>query len=461
MTIKNNLLILFIISTTIFANEATNKKIEMLQKQINALQSQLLEIKQEATASSIPVKTKAAIKKSQHAKKRSFRRKQSKNLQFYAKPVTTSAIWGVISEYDGSDLIVSYSSMNQDLMLLKHRAKGYWRNGKNNINSPSIQLSGALEAQASFEKFTDSTNSDINLSTFELDVLAEINPWVSALASINYNDSATAELDRTKHSSLYLKRAFITLGKLKKSKLYSTVGQLYMPFGRYSSLMLTSPIVVSMGRTTGRGAILGYYGIDTNNNGLNGSIYLMQAKTSTSKNINKLNDFGLNANWTHNYSDTNNIQIGSSWTHNLADSDHIRVVLNDADALHKLNKSLSGINFYTIIGIKDWRLGAEYTSALNNLIADSVDYDRFSSIHLEIDKAFGSTAIPSNLFLSYDQSWNAQSIQLPKNSWSVGAYSHLWKNTLQALEFRHNNNYENNSDLINKNILLMQFGVYF
>ena len=433
---------------SILATTVDQAKLESLQKQILKLQAELNALKKSNKADA-----KKTSKQQSAAKKRSFKKQTNK---YHTTPITTSAIWGVVSDYDGSDLVVSYSSMNQDLMLLKHRERISYP-----LNRPSIQLSGAAEAQAGLDRFANKTNSDINLSRFELDILAIINPWVSTLASINYDDSATSNLDRTKYSSLYIKRAFITVGKLESSKYYATFGQFHMPFGRYSTLMLTSPIVSNIGKTTGRGMLLGYYGLNSNDTGFNGALFLMQNKTSKPNKENKLSQFGANIAWNKTISASQNFQIGSGIIRNIADADQIRQTLNDANAINKLSSTVPGANLYSIYSINDWRIGVEGTKALRDLIADGTNYNKFSAIHAEVDYSLGVKHFPSNVYLSYDQSWQGALLNIPKQSWSLGAYTHFWKNTLQAIEFRHNDAYNSDYSNISKNMALIQFGVYF
>ena len=60
------------------------------------------------------------------------------------------------------------------------------------------------------------------------------------------------------NSRLYLSRGFVTIGDLDRSPFYFTVGQMYLPFGRYYSYMITSPLTLSLARVNDRAAILGY-----------------------------------------------------------------------------------------------------------------------------------------------------------------------------------------------------------
>lgn len=447
--VKHIALVLILLSKA-FASNIDQKQILALQKQITQLQNQLNALK---------TNTNSSKKKKRNKSKTTKNRQFKKNVQnYYTTPVTTSAIWGVVSDYDGSDLVVSYSSMNQDLMLLKHRYKLNYPIEK---NRPTIQLSGALEAQAGIDKFAYKTSSDINLSRFELDILAEINPWVATLTSINYDDSATANIDRTKYSSLYVKRAFITVGNLKSSKYYATFGQFHMPFGRYSTLMLTSTIVSKIGKNTGRGMLLGYYGLDNNETGLNGSLYIMQNKTAKPNKQHKLNQGGVNLNWNQKITSKKHFQLGGGLIRNIADSDHISSILYDANTIDKLSYTVPGANVYSILSINDWRIGIEGTKALKEMIADNVSYNQFSALHAEVDYALGMHNLPSNLYISFDKSWHSELIQTPQQSWSIGAYAHFWKNTLQAIEFRHNKAFNNDYTDISKNMALIQFGVYF
>ena len=51
---------------------------------------------------------------------------------------------------------------------------------------------------------------------------------------------------------------FVNVGNLDKSPFYFTAGQLFVPFGRYSSAMISSPLPLRLARTKSRPFILGY-----------------------------------------------------------------------------------------------------------------------------------------------------------------------------------------------------------
>ena len=145
---------------------------------------------------------------------------------------------------------------------------------------------------------------------------------------------------------------------------------------------------------------------------------------------------------------------------NLADADHILETLDAVDDKDQLTRRVPGVDAYAIIGYAPWRLSLEYVKALKSLEADSIVYGRYGAMQVALDYALGVRNIPSNLYFVYGHSRSASSFDIPKSNWAVGLYMHLWKNTLQALEYRYNRLYAGQTS-VNDHSVLLQLGAYF
>jgi hypothetical protein len=424
------------------ATPSVQQQLTVLDQRIHALQAQVSDLK-------------AQLKQTP----RSVVHRSSAKPQYYADLITTSQTVGLSSKYDGSDLVVSYSSMSPDVKLLKQR-RAFGSSPRHGLWRPDIELSGGIEGQASWEKTPTTHSSDLDLTRFELDVLAEFNPWVSAIGSLSYDKAAGIAVDRTKNSNISLKRAFVTLGQLKRTPWYASFGQMYMPFGRYSSLMLSSALTTQLGRITGRGAVLGYYGLDAQDNGWLSTLFLMQGKTRPLNASSEIDQGGANISFSHHFNGKQHIQLGAGVVRNLADADHILETLDAVDDKDQLTRRVPGMDAYAIIGYAPWRLSVEYVKALKSLEADSIVYGRYGAMQVALDYALGVRNIPSNLYLVYGHSSSASNLDVPKSNWAVGLYMHLWKNTLQALEYRYNRLYAGQTS-VNEHSVLLQLGAYF
>ncbi len=188
------------------------------------------------------------------------------------------------SSFSGSDLIVNYSSIGKDVDALKQRQKLKEYLIKNDLpvpKLPMLELSGEVEGQVyHINNFGSGTQSDIQLSTAELDMQALINKWFTAFMNFEYDDSAPGTgAPRTSNSNVFLDQGFLTFGNLEETPLYVTVGQVYVPFGQFDSYMISDSYDKILFRTKGRPIVLGYQ--SQKDHGTYASIYAFRGDTRT------------------------------------------------------------------------------------------------------------------------------------------------------------------------------------
>lgn len=200
-----------------------------------------------------------------------------------AVPVFTSPYIGKHSIYDGSDLIVSQSTVNLDARLLKQEealVDELADQGLSAPQNPVVEVSGEVEPVAFVANtHPGNTQSDITLSDAELDVLAQANPWVFGYMSFAWQDDLGFPF-RVANANSTIDKAFVTIGNLSKCPFYSSIGQLYVPFGQYNSYMISSPLPELMARTKARAAVLGMY--PQGDTGPFASTYVFKSDTSES-----------------------------------------------------------------------------------------------------------------------------------------------------------------------------------
>ena len=57
--------------------------------------------------------------------------------------------------------------------------------------------------------------------------------WANGLFVLAYDDSAPSTGSCVTNARVYLSRGFLTIGNLDAFPMYFTIGQMYVPFGRY------------------------------------------------------------------------------------------------------------------------------------------------------------------------------------------------------------------------------------
>lgn len=232
-------------------------------------------------------------------------------------PVVASPYLGDRPAFDGSDYIVNISSINRDIRLMQQRRKLYraYRDmGYPIPNRPIIALSGKAEPVGMINSdYVGGTNVDLTLGSSELDVAAALNQNVEAYIAIAYDASPPEVGPRINNSAFNLNMGFVNIGNLDKSPFYFTAGQLYVPFGRYSSSMISSPLTLNIARTKTRPFILGYKSQE--DTGPFVATYIYRSDTT----LGRAGVGGVNAGYTFSFADLSG-EIGGSYISSINDA---------------------------------------------------------------------------------------------------------------------------------------------
>ena len=377
--------------------------------------------------------------------------------------VTASPILGLKSAFDALDLLQQYPTMNEDLLLLRHRELlQYMLNqiGDSLNDRAIIVLSGGLEAQMiQSGAFAGKNNSDVNLSTSEFDVNPMISDWANGFIALSYDDSAPATGSRVINSRIYLSRGFITIGNLLVSPIYFTIGQMYAPFGKYSTVMLTTPLTKSVGRIEARAALLGFY-----DDGIYAEVYGFQgSKTSGTDHV--FRQGGVNLGYMDDL-DPWSYNIGAGVVTNIADSQGMdnnglrpELVATPSGALTpsqfsgfavtqnatNLVHSVPALDGHADFTVGPFTFLVEYITGLSKFARDDLRYfnagAKIKALHLEAEFAFHILNRVVTLAFAYGQTWQLLALNLPKNSYTVVLSSSIWKDTVLGIEYRHDINY--------------------
>jgi hypothetical protein len=380
-------------------------------------------------------------------------------LEMYAHgpAVVTSPSFGVRRPGDNySDLMSKLSSMNEDLVLLGLRKKmdNYAKdNGIPIPTRPVIALSGAIEGQFIYnsnDKYTSTSKSDINLNTAEVDIIAEAGPWATTAMIINYVDKFdTASVDsvtRWNNSRIRLDRGWLTLGQLNKAPVYFTIGQVYAPFGSYSSNMVTTPSTQILGRVKDRMVVLGYSQF-----GIYAQAYSFAGETeSTGAEAMKHSGFNLGYKFE---SENFAMAAGAGAIGNLAESVGMQEKIfgkkntkNTDGSNEGITSRVYGLNGHVKTTLYNtFTLLAEYITASKSFDMTDLKFNghgaKPQALQIEGSYKFKVAGKPSFLFAGYGVTNQALALEVPKQTYFVGYSVSLIKYTLASLEYRHDVGY--------------------
>lgn len=512
-----SLCLLGIVATPVFASSSTEKnqtqKISMLESEVAELRKEMAEFKsQKKTTASSNKNSTSTTKKSSKPRaqvQQSTTQSSSYNSNSVAAGnsqiegptdlptvgplylpvdldvpgqsfVSSGPYMGIPFEFTGGHLIVNSPNVNEDIILLQvdknvdQRLAAMGRPAEKALGS-HILLSGLIEAQALVRNGGGShSSSDIDLTSANLDVyIMGPSTWTSAFVEFAYDNNIGTQTgsfssnDRMLNSHVFVNKAFIVLGDFTKSPFYSSFGQMFVPFGTYSTTMVSSPLTKILGRTLARPLVVGFK--QQSENSLLASAYIFRGPSHLSDD-NHVNNGGINLSYTFKQGHT----IGAGVIANIADSVGMQFTGNNNNNPPLFGGFGGPIETFTPVGggpVEQIDTGSEQLEhrvpaydfnakvALGENLQLIGEYilasTSFSPGDLQINdegakpQALNLEAVynmpffvnPTSISFSYQMSKDALAIGLPEQRYSVTINRSFWKNTLQSLEFRHDINY--------------------
>ncbi|KTD66297.1 LbtU family siderophore porin [Legionella spiritensis] len=513
------------------SNEQLLQEIERLQKQSITMQKQIRQLQKQVIAHSIPPHAIAKPAKSKSAAENNKNKTTTpeqhvpiagekfhssallvhapdthpESIGFYptalvadnqivtyiaGTPVVSSPYLGERPAFDGSDYIVNISSINRDIRLMQQRRRlyrAYQHIGYPQPNRPIIAISGKSEPVVTFSNpYSGASTGDATLGSSELDVAAALNNMVEAFIGIAYDESPPyIGGPRISNSSFNLNLGFVNIGDLDKSPVYFTAGQLYAPYGKYASAMISSPLTLILARTKTRPFILGYKTPD--GSGPFAAIYGFITDTT----IGRSGVGGVNLGYTFEGHDSI-AEIGGGYIGSIADSGGMQnsgslpgttfggfgSITNGTEAV----RGVPGANVHGNISFDRYTLAAEWVGATQAFRPQDLSFNgrgaKPQAAQFEGGVTFKAFDKPASVAVGYQWSKEALALNIPQHRISGVFNISIWKDTVESLEYRHDIDYKSNQfangaappGVVNANTtgtggvsdtLVAQIGVYF
>lgn len=365
-------------------------------------------------------------------------------------PVVTSPYVGIRSEFDGSDLIVNLSTINEDVRFIQHRQKVDRMLKENHAEKSHhhiVDLSGRVEALAVFDSpYAGSSTKDINLANAELDTLFHVNDWIMGFMGIKYDRSSpTVTAQRAANSRLFLDEGFVTIGNFDRSPFYATAGQFYVPFGRHSTFLLSASPTIILGENRARALNIGFEPHDEK--GFYGSIYGFVGDVTA----NHGNQGGINFGYKTTVGQVS-FDIGGGIISNLADSDGMQVTglstfpgFGGSIAAEQLNHQVYGYDVHAGLTIAPLSFLVEFLGAGDRFSANDLTFNghpaKPNAAEFEVAYHFNFGEHPANLVVGFGHTAEALGVNLPEQVYSLAFNTAIWEHTIFTVEYRHAKNY--------------------
>lgn len=377
----------------------------------------------------------------------------------------TSPILGLKSAWTPTDLLYTVPSMNEDLRLLRDR-EGFEKilneMGGTLNQRPLIVFSGGIEGSLLYTRgYTGQDSITANLNTAEMDIWPIISAWANGFFSVNFDSTPPQTGTRTANSRLFLSRGFLTVGNLAVCPIYLTAGQMYIPFGRYASAMITAPVTLSLGRANERAVLLGFY-----RKGLYTEAYVFSGDRRSSGDRIILQS-GFNIGYESPSLGADAFDVGLGFLTNLADSQGMennrldpggsvrgtstqfggfaRTFVAPATNSLNLRHNVGGLDLHSEVTMGKYVFLAEFVTSTTSFDLGDMAFQNHGAIpralHIELDYNSKRGNIPYTLGFSYGHTWQALAVNLPEQSFTLTLSTSPWKDTQLGIEYRHDINY--------------------
>lgn len=407
-------------------------------------------------------------------------------------PVVTSPYLGARPAFDGSDYIVNISSINRDIRLMLQRRNLYRAYDKTSAVTPDvpiITLSGKVEPIMTLGRpYFGEVTTDLTLGSDELDVAAILNEDVEAYMGIAYNSlpDSVGGRQRVANAGFSLNMGFVNIGNLDKTPFYLTMGQLYAPFGRYSSAMVSPSLPMILARTKARPIIVGYKSQE--NTGPLVSLYGFKSDTT----LGESGVGGVNLAYIFQVARGSG-EVGAGIISSINNATGIQYsgstpgttfggfasLSNGSEYV----KKIPAVDVHANVSFDRYSLTAEFVSVTQRFQTQDLSFDGHGALTQAVQGEAGITFRafnkPASLAAAYQWSGETLALNMPHQRISGVFNISIWKDTLESLEYRHDidfksTQYANGANApgfaVNQNtmgtggsadMVILQLGVFF
>lgn len=379
--------------------------------------------------------------------------------------VSTGPYIGVPVEYTGGHLIINSPTVNQDYALLKLRYNIHSHLRQAGFTEPPgsahLLLSGIVEGSAVYQMSGGQSNAstfDLSAANFDMYLLGP-GDWLSALMGFSYDSASGATTgsrasnSAVQNSRIYLKQGFLTIGRLSQTPWYGTLGQLYVPFGTYSSNMTSAPLTRGIGGTLARAVVVGWQPVKPDT--FYGAGYFFRGDSHAGSST-RLNNAGLNAGYRF-VQGPASADFGAGIIANIADAARMQTTGNSAGVFNGFggtsgtgNEAIAhrvpALNIHGLVNVgPQLTLLGEYVTATTHFSPSDLTMNgrgaKPQALNAEAAWTFEAFSHPASIAAGYGMTKEVAALGLPAQRYALVFNTSVWRDTLQSLEFTHEKSY--------------------
>ncbi|TCD47041.1 LbtU family siderophore porin [Chlorobium sp. N1] len=263
-----------------------------------------------------------------------------------------------------SMLLSSTAFANNEVEELKRRLDALEKRSELSASAeekvgPELSFAGLVEVEGAFVDTEGAkSTSDITLATLELGLEAKLNSWITGYGVLLYEQGEN-------NDNISVDQAYIRM-KSGSSPLFLEVGRLTQSFGSFESGMVSDPMTLELGETTGHASVRAGYEED----GLAGSVSVFKGDVQKAGES-EIQSLVAALGWSGEQDDFR-YGFGASWTNNMADTDGLQDSF-DADGKKTTADFVGGWSVNAMAGYGSFELRGEYLGACDSF-KDGGDY---------------------------------------------------------------------------------------
>ncbi|HET8708200.1 MAG TPA: LbtU family siderophore porin [Pseudomonadales bacterium] len=284
------------------------------------------------------------------------------------------------------------------------------------------RLTGLLLIDTEYSNgYADEKASNIFVDTLQVRMDRSINQNVSVHGSLLHEEDAQHD-----SNGIVMEEVYVTLSPGKDSRVAFTLGRQYLPFGNYSTHLITDPEALHLAKINDTAAVI-KYGTE-----FNVHAFAMNGNTIKANPQQKKKDNAAEYGYGFSY-EGEHFKIGTDWTNSICESDDVVDSIADTIALKTY---VPGWDFHTGLTVGQWELTAEYVTATRSFDATELSFNgsgaKPSAWHIET-----AYQLPNNdawLAFRTGQTREFLFLNQPKSTISLGYGQTIYKNTTLKLE---------------------------
>lgn len=301
-----------------------------------------------------------------------------------------------------------------------------------------LTISGVVEVEASATNNADEEapysgdkGSDVSVATVEVSMEAAIHELVTAQVVLLYEDDGDTPLD--------VDTAAITLGNTDLYPAYVTAGSMALPFGNFTTQLVSDPLTLEMAETLETALQVGFQ-----SQGFYGSLYLFNGDARADGKRDAATQWGGNFGYAMENARLT-LDVGLSAINSMEDADNISDALPDVGAV---DNHVSGLGVYGILGTQGITLIGEYIRANEDFAPDELNWKgagaRPAAWNAELGYTFDWVGRETTVAAAWQGTREALALGLPEDRYLAAISVTLFDQTSLSAEWAHDKDYSAN-----------------